>query len=100
MKFFNLSDYQSWLLQNIIENLSSGLHVLEFKAIKIYENMEPTWIVQMASVGSPNPKEIWEVGESDLQIIADQGYIMLHKKRYGYSVNLTQKAYGEYKKYK
>ena len=100
MKFSNLSDYQSWLLQNIVENLPSGLHVSEFKAIKIYENMEPTWIVQMASVDSPNPKEIWEVGESDLQALSDQGYITLHQKRYGYSVNLTQKTYDEYQKYK
>jgi hypothetical protein len=89
MKFCNLSDYQSWLLQNIVEYLSSGLHVSEFKAIKIYENMEPSWILQVAGVGSSNPKEIWEVGESDLQALADQGYITFRQKRYGYSVNLT-----------
>jgi hypothetical protein len=100
MKFYNLSDYQSWLLQNIIENLSSGLHVSGFKAIKIYENMEPTWILQMAGVGNSNPKEIWEVGESDLQALSEQGYITLLQTRYGYSVNLTQKAYDDYKKYK
>ena len=100
MKFCNLSDYQSWLLQNIIENLSSVLYVSEFKAIKIYECMEPTWILQMAGIGSPNAKEIWEVGESDLQALAAQGYITLHQKRYGYSVNLTQKTYDEYQKYK
>ena len=100
MKFCNLSGYHSWLLQYIVENLSSGLYASEFKAIKIYENMEPIWVLQMAGISSSKPKEIWEVDESDLQALADQGYIMLNKKRYGYSVNLMLKAYDEYKKNK
>ena len=52
----------------------------------------------MAGIGCAQPKEIWEVDESDLQALADQGYITLNKRRYGYSVNITQKAYDEYQK--
>lgn len=93
MKYYNLNDYHRGLLQNIVEHLSSGPYAPELKAIKIYENMEPTWVLHVAGISDAQPKEIGEVDENDLQTLSEQGYITLYKKRYGYSVNLTQKAY-------